>query len=75
MVTTLANYIKSRKDENLLIKEKEDLLKLLKEYKALTKTNYSKVKAIAFGKATKEDIKNTKYNIEQIVEKINHILK
>lgn len=48
---------------------------LLKEYKALTKTNYSKVKAIAFGKATKEDIKNTKYNIEQIVGKINHILK
>ena len=33
MVTTLANYIKSRKNENLLMKEKEDLLKLLKEYK------------------------------------------
>ena len=47
---------------------------LLKGYKVLTKANYSKVKAICIGKVTKEDIKNTKYNIEQIVEKINNIL-
>ena len=48
---------------------------LLKDYKVLTKTNCSKVKTISIGKVTKENIKNTKYNIEQIVEKINNILK
>ena len=47
---------------------------LLKDYKVLTKTNCSKVKTISIGKVTKENIKNTKYNIEQIVEKINNIL-
>ncbi len=48
---------------------------LLKEYKVLAKTNHLKVKTIALGKVTKEDIKNTKYNVEQIVEKLKNSLK
>lgn len=48
---------------------------LLNEYNNLKKVNDLKVKTIVLGKVTNEEIKNTKYNIEEIINKINNILK
>ena len=48
---------------------------LLKEHPKLNKQDSSKIKTIAFGKLTKDEIEYTENYVEQIVEKINNILK
>lgn len=48
---------------------------LLKEHPKLKKQNNSKIKTIAFGKLAEGEIEHTENYVEQIVEKINNILK